>query len=220
MRWRRIGVVPRGDQVRRTGGISEMPDSSKKTIQADSACAPFDPRPLVLDPVLDRLLVTFFGLPLGPLDGPAQPPRSSRHTDGFDRPTPVSPWMRTAIRSRVHTSVANPWASAPSSSACWIASSWSSGILGDGRSARGSGVPWSLRPASRHASDWHSGRRRPARGQPRPGSDPGRTAQRHVPGGPGGPLAPSRPAVVLAACGGWSTWPGMLAHQPPTVTSR
>ena len=41
MRWRRIGVWPRWDQVRRTGGISEMPDSSKKTSQADSAAAPF-----------------------------------------------------------------------------------------------------------------------------------------------------------------------------------
>ena len=38
---------PRIDQVRRTGGISEMPDSSKKTIQADSARPPYlcgDPR--------------------------------------------------------------------------------------------------------------------------------------------------------------------------------
>jgi hypothetical protein len=41
IRWRRFGVVPRGDQVLRTGGISEMPDSSKKTIQADSARALF-----------------------------------------------------------------------------------------------------------------------------------------------------------------------------------
>jgi hypothetical protein len=41
MRWRRIGVRPRTDQVRRTGGISEMPDSSKKTSQADAARAPF-----------------------------------------------------------------------------------------------------------------------------------------------------------------------------------
>ena len=40
-RWRRIGVVPRGDQLRRTGGISEMPDSSTKTIQADFARALF-----------------------------------------------------------------------------------------------------------------------------------------------------------------------------------
>jgi hypothetical protein len=40
-RWRRIGVWPRGDQLRRTGGISEMPDSSKKTSQADSARALF-----------------------------------------------------------------------------------------------------------------------------------------------------------------------------------
>jgi hypothetical protein len=31
-RCRRIGVWPRGDQVRRTGGISETADSSKKTI--------------------------------------------------------------------------------------------------------------------------------------------------------------------------------------------
>ena len=40
-RWRRIGVWPRGDQVRRTGGIRETADSSKKTIQADAARAPF-----------------------------------------------------------------------------------------------------------------------------------------------------------------------------------
>jgi hypothetical protein len=39
-RWRRIGVRPRGDQVRRIGGISETADSSKKTSQADSAAAP------------------------------------------------------------------------------------------------------------------------------------------------------------------------------------
>jgi hypothetical protein len=41
IRWRRIGVEPRRDQVRRTGGISEMPDSSKKTSQADPARAPY-----------------------------------------------------------------------------------------------------------------------------------------------------------------------------------
>jgi hypothetical protein len=75
IRWRKTGVVPRGDQVRRTGGISEMPDSSKKTIQADSARAPFfDPRPLVSHPVLDRLLVAFLGLPRRALHAPAQPP--------------------------------------------------------------------------------------------------------------------------------------------------
>ena len=40
-RCRKIGVWPRGDQVRRTGGISETADSSKKTSQADFARAPF-----------------------------------------------------------------------------------------------------------------------------------------------------------------------------------
>jgi hypothetical protein len=34
-------VEPRWDQLRRTGGISEMPDSSKKTSQADAAAAPY-----------------------------------------------------------------------------------------------------------------------------------------------------------------------------------
>jgi hypothetical protein len=34
-----IGVVPHGDQVRGIGGINEMPDSSKKTSQADCATA-------------------------------------------------------------------------------------------------------------------------------------------------------------------------------------
>jgi hypothetical protein len=36
-----VGVRPRGDQVRRTGGISEMPGSSKKTSQAGLARALF-----------------------------------------------------------------------------------------------------------------------------------------------------------------------------------
>jgi hypothetical protein len=38
---RKTGVWPRTDQVLRTGGISELPDSSKTTSQADSAAAPF-----------------------------------------------------------------------------------------------------------------------------------------------------------------------------------
>jgi hypothetical protein len=73
-RWRRTGVRPRRDQVRRTGGISETADSSKKTIQAVSAAAPFDPRPLLLDPAGDRLLVALAGPPLGPLQAPTKAP--------------------------------------------------------------------------------------------------------------------------------------------------
>jgi hypothetical protein len=57
-------------------------------------------------------------------------PRSSRHTDGFDNPTPVSPWITSAMRSNVHASVVSPWASAPSSSACSIRSRALSGTLG------------------------------------------------------------------------------------------
>jgi hypothetical protein len=40
-RCRRIGVLPRGDQVRRVTGSSEMPDSSKKTSHARFSAAPF-----------------------------------------------------------------------------------------------------------------------------------------------------------------------------------
>jgi hypothetical protein len=58
--------------VRRTGGISETADSSKKTIQAVSAAAPFDPWPLLGHPVLNRLLVPLAGPPLGPLQAPAE----------------------------------------------------------------------------------------------------------------------------------------------------
>jgi len=72
-RWRRIGVRPRGDQLRRAGGISEMPDSSKKTSQAPCLAAPFDPGPLVGHPLLDGLLVAFFGLALRALHAPTQP---------------------------------------------------------------------------------------------------------------------------------------------------
>jgi hypothetical protein len=71
-RCRRIGVRPRGDQVRRIGGISETADSSKKTSQAVSAAAPFDPRPLLLNPAGNRFLVAFAGPPLGALQGPAE----------------------------------------------------------------------------------------------------------------------------------------------------
>jgi len=58
--------------VRRTGGISETADSSKKTIQAVSAAAPFDPRPLLLHPAGDGFLVAFAGPPLRPLQRPAE----------------------------------------------------------------------------------------------------------------------------------------------------
>jgi hypothetical protein len=50
-----------------------MPDSSKKTSQADAARAPFDPWPFMRDPVLDGLLVAFLGLACRALHAPAQP---------------------------------------------------------------------------------------------------------------------------------------------------
>jgi hypothetical protein len=54
---------------------------------------------------------------------------------------------------------------------------------------------------------------------------PGRTARRPAPDGPvartaGGRPAGGRPVLGLAACGGWSTWPGTLPHQPPTLTPK
>jgi hypothetical protein len=39
-RWRRIGVWPLGAQVRRTGGRSDTPDSSRKQSQAPRLSAP------------------------------------------------------------------------------------------------------------------------------------------------------------------------------------
>ena len=39
-RCRKIGVCPLGAQVRRTGGRSEQPDSSRKQIQAPRLSAP------------------------------------------------------------------------------------------------------------------------------------------------------------------------------------
>jgi hypothetical protein len=51
-----------------------MPDSSKKTSQADLRTPLFDPWPLVGHPARDRLLVTLAGLAFGPLQAPAQPP--------------------------------------------------------------------------------------------------------------------------------------------------
>jgi hypothetical protein len=188
-------------------------------------CAPlFGPWPLMLNPVLDRFLVAFGGLPLGPLDGPAQPPDQQPPHRRVRQRHPGQPWTRIAMRSSVHTSLANPCASAPCSSACSIPSSCSSATLGRRPvgprvRTRGFATRPSHRPASAHASGRRSGARRPAGGRPGPGCGPGRTARRRVPGGPGAPPAAGRRAFGLAACGGWSTCQGMLPHHHPTVTS-
>src|SRR5215207_6205216 len=68
------GVWPRGAQVRRTTGSSEIPDSSQKTMTAlrRRAFLP-DPWPVGLHPAGDGLLVALDGTAGGTLQPPAQP---------------------------------------------------------------------------------------------------------------------------------------------------
>src|SRR5919204_3899205 len=85
-RWRcrRIGVWPRGAQVRRTGGVNPTPLSSRNTIQAPRRRAFLaDPRPVGLDPASDRGLVAFDGAALGPLHGPAHRPQDAPDVRGM-----------------------------------------------------------------------------------------------------------------------------------------
>jgi hypothetical protein len=62
-----------GAQVALTGGRSEKPDSSWKMIHAPRRLALFYPRPLLLDPNGDRLVVALPRAPRRPLLAPAQP---------------------------------------------------------------------------------------------------------------------------------------------------
>jgi hypothetical protein len=97
-----------------------------------------------------------------------------------------------------------------------------------GRRPVGPRVPNAAVPSAcqRACNGWPAGARRPV---PRATSGwvraPGRTARRPAPDGPaarpaGGRPAGGRPVLGLAACGGWSTWPGTLSHQPPTLTPK
>src|SRR6266508_26485 len=80
LRWRcrRIGVRPRGAQVRRTGGVNPIPLSSRNTSHAPRRRALLaDPEPVLLDPAGDRLLVALGGSALGSLQGPAHRPQDA-----------------------------------------------------------------------------------------------------------------------------------------------
>src|SRR5216117_4039557 len=78
-RCRRMGVIPRGAQVRRTGGRSEHPDSSRKHSHAPRLSAPLDPGPLLGPPAGDLDLVTLGCAAGGPLQAPAESPQDAPH---------------------------------------------------------------------------------------------------------------------------------------------
>jgi hypothetical protein len=65
--------------VRRTGGRSEQPDSSRKQIQAPRLSAPLDPGPFLGAPAGDLGLVTLAGATGGPLWAPVQPAQQPPH---------------------------------------------------------------------------------------------------------------------------------------------
>src|SRR5215218_8472134 len=80
-RWRSrsTGVTPRGAQVRRTGGVSETADSSRKHSQALRVWRLLDRRPVLDDPAGDHLLVALGSHPDGPhvprvVAHPSKPP--------------------------------------------------------------------------------------------------------------------------------------------------
>src|SRR5215212_463654 len=122
--------VPAGTSCGAPVGSARCPTRRRRQARPILRLPLFDPRPLMGDPVLDRVLVAFFGLALGALHAPAQPVAQQPPHRRIRQRHPVSPWITTATRSRVHTAVANPWASAPASNACSIPSSCSSATLG------------------------------------------------------------------------------------------
>src|SRR6266508_636155 len=131
-RWRcrRIGVRPRGAQVRRTGGVKLTPLSSRNTSHAPRRRAFLpDPGPVLLDPAGDGGLVALQGAALGPLHGPAHRLEEAPDMRGWWR-TPVRRQITVWIRLQVHRSVSNPCASAPCSSARSILRRWRAVSLG------------------------------------------------------------------------------------------
>jgi hypothetical protein len=80
-----------------------------------------------LYPAVDRRLVPLGGSAPGPLDTPAEAVTQQRpHTCAGSCCAPVRRWITTATRSRVHSSPTDPFAVAPSNSACSILTSWAS----------------------------------------------------------------------------------------------
>jgi len=65
--------------VRRTGGRSDTPDSSRKQIHAPRFSAPLDPGPLLGAPAGDLGLVALAGAAGGPLRAPAEPAQQPPH---------------------------------------------------------------------------------------------------------------------------------------------
>jgi hypothetical protein len=82
MRCRRIGVWPRGAQVRRVGGVNEAPDSSRKQSHAPRRAAPLDPGPLLADPAGNLGVVALAGAAGGPLQAPAVAAQQPPHVPG------------------------------------------------------------------------------------------------------------------------------------------
>jgi hypothetical protein len=77
-------VWPRGAQVRRTAGVSEVPDSSKKTMQARRRRAfLLDPGPVTAHPAGDRVLVGFDRAAGWALHGPAELAQQAPHVPGM-----------------------------------------------------------------------------------------------------------------------------------------
>src|SRR5215213_7777101 len=91
--------VPAGTSCGAPVGSARCPTRRRRQARPILRRPLFDPRPLMGDPVLDRFLVAFSGLALGRCTLQPNRLRSSRHTDGFDNATPVSPWITTATRS-------------------------------------------------------------------------------------------------------------------------
>jgi hypothetical protein len=81
---RSTGVCPLGAQVRRVGGRSDTPDSSRKQIQAPRLSAPLDPGPLLGAPAGDLGLVALAGAAGGPLQAPAEPTQQAPHVPGME----------------------------------------------------------------------------------------------------------------------------------------
>ena len=120
-----VGVRPRGAQVRRPFGVRLSADSSKKTKRALCRWALVDPRPLLLDLLVDGVLIALGGATMGRWT--VQPSRGAAGPGvGGVVAHPVSRRITTAVRSRVHSSPTNPLAVGPSSRACSTsASCWS-----------------------------------------------------------------------------------------------
>lgn len=202
----------------RTIGSKEKPLSSMKQIKAPRRRARFDPRPLLLLPHGDRLLVTFDRPPGGTLPAPPQPGTQDR--PGLRRrvPHPGHPFDHLRRPGQGHMSVGYPLAFGPANSAASTSPSCASSSLGNRPPCRRQPARRDQRHATRHATVMRSAARPPRPAPLPPAAPPARTCPQAASAAAATPQSPGRQPLACSMGIGKGDVPCTMCPSPTPTT--